>query len=825
MSNRTGIGTSLPPRRRRRLVWHRTKDLRYHDHPFYCSDDDDDDNGVDNNHSDNKKNDQNTAAAAATTTRSNTPITSTITSVFIFDDQVCCGLRPSTCRPKEWMAVNIGPHGARVLLESVSDLRRRRPPLSTTTTTTMTESLIVRKGSTVPILLQLIDEIINISDDDCNDDDVNNSNDNDNDDNDDDTRMKTTTEYEICWNEEPGIFEMELSREARQAISTRFPNVRIRTTMSCTLYHPDDLPKTKNDWLPITINRKKKEKKQRQRLQRMKQQQQQQQQQQNEDQKKSDFYNSIIDVDNNYKNDDAKMNNIEIEIDSKQKQKQTDSDSNSIINISSERWKGMPQIMGEFRRTAREKAGVRPCFELLSCSSTIIGDDDGPINDNDDDDDGICIGSGIGYDDNNNNNSSSNSGIDPGELPTLESLLEPLLLYAMDDEQEDRKPIMGLPSSIIREVCHHALRIYHENNNTPKTTTTLLAQHNRRGGESNGLSHLDNFCRNYASKAQRNLACVDNHQSSHLSHYLAFGCLSPRTVVEEVERQQQRMRGRNNNNNNNNSVTSCKKNKNDNDNDKNNDYDENENDCSWLISHMTMRDFFLYTCLASEKQFYRLEGIPVNKKYAESILWKSFVEDDNDDVIVVDDDSVDGETTTTHNLWKDWALGNTGLPLVDAAMKEMIQTGYCSNRVRQNVASVLTKDFNIDWRAGAEWFQFLLHDHCVGANWGNWLYFSGVGSDPKQRHFCTVSQALKYDKDGTYVKKWLPKLKSSSFCSVTSSTKNKYYEEEFHLRPWDFDSSWKRPPISLDSQYTWRDLQRLKETGRLMPFSTDTNIT
>ena len=194
--------------------------------------------------------------------------------------------------------------------------------------------------------------------------------------------------------------------------------------------------------------------------------------------------------------------------------------------------------------------------------------------------------------------------------------------------------------------------------------------------------------------------------------------------------------------------------------------------------------------------------------------------------MVVDDDSVDGETTTTtHNLWKDWALGNTGLPLVDAAMKEMIQTGYCSNRVRQNVASVLTKDFNIDWRAGAEWFQLLLHDHCVGANWGNWLYFSGVGSDPKQRHFCTVSQALKYDKDGTYVKKWLPKLNSSSsFCSVTS-TKNKYYEEEFHLRPWDFDSSWKRPPISLDSQYTWRDLQRLKETGRLMPFSTDTDVT
>jgi deoxyribodipyrimidine photo-lyase len=795
MSRRTGVGTPLPQQQRqrwrRRLVWHRTKDLRYHDHPFYCSDGDGDDDGVDNNHSDNNKDDKNTAAAVAATASINT--TTATTSVFIFDDKVCCGLRPSTCRPKEWMAVNIGPHGARVLLESVSDLRRRRPPLSTT------ELLIVRKGSTVPILLKLIEEIVNISED-----DVNNCNDND------DTIIKIT-EYEVCWNEEPGVFEMELSREAREAISTRFPNVRIRTTMSCTLYHPDDLPKTKNDWQPI-MNMKKKGKKQRQRQQRMKQ----QQQQQNEDKKKSESmkirnhssHSSINNVDN-YKDDDV-MNKIEIEIDSKQKQ----IDSDSIINISPERWNGMPQIMGEFRRTAREKAGVRPCFEL-SCSTII--DDDGQIND-DDDGIGIGIGIGIGYDDDNNNSSSSssssNSGIEPGEIPTLESLLEPLLHYVTDG-QEDRKPIMGLPSSIIREVCHHAIRIYHENNN-PKTTA--LAQH-IRGGESNGLSHLGDFCRNYASKAQRNLACVDNHQSSHLSHYLAFGCLSPRTVVEEVERQQHRMRGSVNKNNNNNSVTSCNKNKNDND--KNNDYDENENDCSWLISHMTMRDFFLYTCLASAKQFYSLEGIPVNKKYAESIIWKSFVED-NDDMIVVDD-PVDGETTT-HNLWKDWALGNTGLPLVDAAMKEMIQTGYCSNRVRQNVASVLTKDLKIDWRAGAEWFQFVLNDHCVGANWGNWLYFSGVGSDPKQRHFCTVSQALKYDKDGTYVKKWLPKLNSLSFRSGTS-TRNKYYEEEFHLRPWDFDSSWKRPPISLDSQYTWRDLQRLKENGRLMPISTDTDIT
>jgi deoxyribodipyrimidine photo-lyase len=60
-----------------------------------------------------------------------------------------------------------------------------------------------------------------------------------------------------------------------------------------------------------------------------------------------------------------------------------------------------------------------------------------------------------------------------------------------------------------------------------------------------------------------------------------------------------------------------------------------------------------------------------------------------------------------------WACGETGLPLVDAGMKELITTGYTSNRVRQNMASVLTKDLNLDWRLGAEWYQLCLEDNCV----------------------------------------------------------------------------------------------------------------
>jgi deoxyribodipyrimidine photolyase len=171
---------------------------------------------------------------------------------------------------------------------------------------------------------------------------------------------------------------------------------------------------------------------------------------------------------------------------------------------------------------------------------------------------------------------------------------------------------------------------------------------------------------------------------------------------------------------------------------------------------------------------------------------------------------------STWKLWIQWATGVTGLPLVDAALREMIQTGYCSNRVRQNAASVLAKDLGIDWRAGAEWFQFLLCDHCVGANWGNWLYFAGVGNDPKNRHFRTVSQALKYDKDGAYVKKWLPEL--TEIIATMKTPLPLDVRNELHLRPWDFVTEtnlWKQPIVSPDTQYTWHDLERLKRKGQL----------
>ncbi|KAI1448942.1 cryptochrome [Annulohypoxylon stygium] len=104
--------------------------------------------------------------------------------------------------------------------------------------------------------------------------------------------------------------------------------------------------------------------------------------------------------------------------------------------------------------------------------------------------------------------------------------------------------------------------------------------------------------------------------------------------------------------------------------------------------------------------------------------------------------------------------GTTGMGLIDASQRELLHTGYTSNRARQNVASFLAKHLSIDWRYGAEWYEMLLVDYDVSSNWANWQYVSGVGNDPRgeARIFNPVKQAFDYDKDGEYVRCWVPEV-------------------------------------------------------------------
>ncbi|KAK3395591.1 cryptochrome [Sordaria brevicollis] len=104
--------------------------------------------------------------------------------------------------------------------------------------------------------------------------------------------------------------------------------------------------------------------------------------------------------------------------------------------------------------------------------------------------------------------------------------------------------------------------------------------------------------------------------------------------------------------------------------------------------------------------------------------------------------------------------GTTGMGLIDASQRELMHTGYTSNRARQNVASFLAKHMEIDWRYGAEWYEMLLVDYDVSSNWANWQYVAGVGNDPRgaARIFNPVKQAFDYDKEGAYVRAWVPEV-------------------------------------------------------------------
>ncbi|WP_417286087.1 DASH family cryptochrome [Cobetia marina] len=108
-----------------------------------------------------------------------------------------------------------------------------------------------------------------------------------------------------------------------------------------------------------------------------------------------------------------------------------------------------------------------------------------------------------------------------------------------------------------------------------------------------------------------------------------------------------------------------------------------------------------------------------------------------------------------------WQAGMTGVPWVDAGMRELAATGWLSNRMRQNVASYLIKDLGVDWRLGAAWFEHQLLDHDVASNWGNWRYLAGVGRDPRaDRHFNMMKQARQHDPLGHHVTRWIPELET-----------------------------------------------------------------
>jgi deoxyribodipyrimidine photo-lyase len=108
-----------------------------------------------------------------------------------------------------------------------------------------------------------------------------------------------------------------------------------------------------------------------------------------------------------------------------------------------------------------------------------------------------------------------------------------------------------------------------------------------------------------------------------------------------------------------------------------------------------------------------------------------------------------------------WKQGRTGVPWIDAGMRQLLEEGWMHNRVRMAVASYLTKNLLIDWREGEAHFMEHLLDGDESQNNGNWQWAASVGADPQPyfRVFSPIKQQQKFDPDGVYVRRWVPELR------------------------------------------------------------------
>ena len=157
--------------------------------------------------------------------------------------------------------------------------------------------------------------------------------------------------------------------------------------------------------------------------------------------------------------------------------------------------------------------------------------------------------------------------------------------------------------------------------------------------------------------------------------------------------------------------------------------------------------------------------VPGGQKFLSELIWRDFHY--HQLYYRPDIAEIDMRDTLANIRWQSnlevinsWRKGKTGIPIIDAGMRQLWATGWMHNRVRMLVASVLCKNMQIDWREGEKWFWDTLVDADVASNPGSWQWVAGCGMDaaPYFRVFNPVLQGEKFDTKGVYVRKWVPEI-------------------------------------------------------------------
>ena len=217
--------------------------------------------------------------------------------------------------------------------------------------------------------------------------------------------------------------------------------------------------------------------------------------------------------------------------------------------------------------------------------------------------------------------------------------------------------------------------------------------------ENQGLSRLNHYLwKSHAVQSYKETrnGMIHFDDSSKLSPWLNLGVISARSVYYELKKYEAEV---------------C----------------ENES-TYWLLFELLWRDYFKFFSLKFGLKIFLSKGLGTG------------VSPNQKDV----------------SAFQSWCEGKTPDAFINANMNELNLTGWMSNRGRQNVASYLIHDLGVSWTWGAAYFEEKLLDYDPDLNWGNWLYLSGRGSDPRARKFNTVKQAETYDPQGEYRRLWEP---------------------------------------------------------------------